>query len=206
MGFGYIENASKQITKLRDRVALLNHLEWIFANYRAGRRRRTAGTLGPRWPLLSHPFVFYIGKTWPSHGPNMAPFKSDVISVKNFKKIKNKFRVKFGARVKTKLQIVFTTINLIYPENLCLSVWLFAYFHSPFIQTTFYQSFVQIGACFNCSTPSKIKLSCLGEHYYHKILLLLLSTYTEVSHLLQGQQKKINYSAPIRDIELKFRR
>ena len=28
---------------------------------------------------------------------------------------------------------------------------------------------------------------------------------TEVSHLLQGQQKKINYSAPIRDIELKFR-
>merc|ERR1712112_646135 len=86
---------------------------------------------------------------------------------------------------------------------LCLSVWLFAYFHSPFIQTTFYQSFVQIGACFNCSTPSKKKLSCLGEHYYHKILLL--STYTEVSHLLQGQQKKINYSAPIRDIELKFR-
>merc|ERR1711954_271502 len=23
----------------------------------------------------------------------------------------------------------------------------------------------------NCSTPSKEKLSCLGEHYYHKILL-----------------------------------
>ena len=96
-------------------------MEWIFANYRAGRRRRTAVTLGPRWPLLSHPFVLYIGKTWPSHGPNMAHFKSDVISVKNFKKFKNEFRVKFGARVKIKLQIVFKTINFIYPENLCLS-------------------------------------------------------------------------------------
>ena len=62
------------MTKLRDRVALLNHLEWIFANYRAGRRRRTAVTLGARWPLLCHPFVLYIGKTWPSHGPNMAHF------------------------------------------------------------------------------------------------------------------------------------
>ena len=78
-------------------------------------------TLGARWPLLCHPFVLYIGKTWPSHGPNMAHFKSDVISVKNFKKFKNEFRVKFGARVKIKLQIVFKTINLIYPENLGLS-------------------------------------------------------------------------------------
>ena len=45
-------------------------------------------TLGARWPLLCHPFVLYIGKTWPSHGPNMVHFKSDVISVKNFKKLK----------------------------------------------------------------------------------------------------------------------
>ena len=81
----------------------------------------TVVTLGARWPLLCHPFVLYIGKTWPSHGPNMAHFKSDVISVKNFKKFKNEFRVKFGARVKIKLQIVFKTINFIYPENLCLS-------------------------------------------------------------------------------------
>ena len=88
---------------------------------RGGRWGWTAVTLGARWPLLCHPFVLYIGKTWPSHGPNMAHFKSDVISVKNFKKFKNEFRVKFGARVKIKLQIVFKTINFIYPENLCLS-------------------------------------------------------------------------------------
>ena len=79
------------MTKLRDRVALLNHLEWIFANYRAGRRRRTAVTLGARWPLLCHPFVLNIGKTWPSHGPNMVHFKSDVSSVKKLKKFKNAF-------------------------------------------------------------------------------------------------------------------
>merc|ERR1712112_520155 len=137
-------------------------------------------------------------QTWPIS--NLMSFLSKIL-----KNLKTHFKVKFLARVKIKLQIVFKTINLIYPENLCLSVWLFAYLHSQFMQTTFYQSFVQIGACLNCSTPSKKKLSCLGEHYYHKILLLLLSTYTEVSHLLQGQQKKINYSAPIRDIELKFR-
>ena len=58
----------------------------------------------------------------------------------------------------------------------------------------------------NCSTPSKIKLSCLGKHYYHKILwygtvLLLLLKLAIYS---QGQQKKINYSAPIRHIDLKF--
>merc|ERR1712112_343054 len=81
MGFGYIENASKQITKLRDRVALLYHLEWIFANYRAGRRRRTAVTLGPRWPLLSHPFVLYIVKTWPPS--NLMSFLSKIL--KNLK-------------------------------------------------------------------------------------------------------------------------
>ena len=52
-----MENGSKQITKLRDRVALLNHLEWIFANYRAGRWGWTAVTLGARWPLLCPPFV-----------------------------------------------------------------------------------------------------------------------------------------------------
>ena len=43
----------------------------------------------------------------------------------------------------------------------------------------------------NCSTPSKEKLSCLGEHYYHKILLsLYYSTYTEVSHLLPRPTEK----------------
>ena len=86
-----MENGSKQITKLRDRVALLNPLEWVFANYRAGRRRRTVVTLGARWPLLCHPFLLYIGKTCPFHGPNMARFKTDVISVKNFKNFKNAF-------------------------------------------------------------------------------------------------------------------
>jgi len=40
---------------------------------------------------------------------------------KILKNLKTHFRVKFGARVKIKLQIVFKTINLIYPENLCLS-------------------------------------------------------------------------------------
>ena len=59
-----MENGSKQITKLRDRVALLNPLEWVFANYRAGRRRRTVVTLGARWPLFCPPFVLYIDKTW----------------------------------------------------------------------------------------------------------------------------------------------
>ena len=77
--------------------------------------------LGARWPLLCHPFVLNIGKTWPSHGPNMVHFKSDVSSVKKLQKFKTHFRVKFGARVKIKLQIVFKTINLIYPENLGLS-------------------------------------------------------------------------------------
>ena len=62
-----------------------------FGGCRGGRWGWTVVTLGPRWPLLSHPFVLYIGKTWPSHGPNMAHFKSDVISVKNFKKFKNAF-------------------------------------------------------------------------------------------------------------------
>merc|ERR1711954_483629 len=94
---------------------------------------------------------------------------------------------------------------------ICLSVWLFAYLHSQFIQTTFHHSFVQIWACFNCSTPSKEKLSCLGEHYYHKILLLLLLLILILILILklaiysQGQKKKFNYSAPIKDIELKFR-
>ena len=62
-------------------------------------------------------------------GPNMAHFKSDVISVKNFKKFKNEFRVKFGARVKIKLQIVFKTINKLSParigsNKLCLIEYL----------------------------------------------------------------------------------
>merc|ERR1711954_367582 len=77
---------------------------------------------------------------------------------------------------------------------LCLSVWLFAHLHSQFIQTTFYQSFVQIGACFNCSTPSKDKLSCLGEHYnplsYYS---LLLSTLLCDNHLLLRPTEKQSY-------------
>merc|ERR1711954_573346 len=91
---------------------------------------------------------------------------------------------------------------------LCLSVWLFAYLHSHFIQTNFHHSFVQIWACFNCSTPSKEKLSCLGEHYYHKILLrygtVLLLLLLKLAIYSQGQQKKINYSATIKDNDLKF--
>ena len=59
----------------------------------------------------------------------------------------------------------------------------------------------------NFSTPSKEKLSCLGEHYYHKILLrygTVLLLLLKLAIYSQGQQKKINYSAPIRDIDLKF--
>ena len=50
-----------------------------------------------------------------------------------------------------------------------------------------------------CSTPSKIKLSCLGEHYYHKILHILLYYYyycTEVSHLLPRPTEKIQFLSP----------
>merc|ERR1711954_364795 len=82
---------------------------------------------------------------------------------------------------------------------LCLSVWLFAYLHSQCIQTTFHHSFVQIWACFNCSTPSKEKLSCLGEHYYHKILLLLLVVVVPlppVSHLLPRPTEKNQLLGP----------
>ena len=50
----------------------------------------------------------------------------------------------------------------------------------------------------NCSSPSKEKLSCLGEHYYHKILLVYLHEYEyeyEYHHQLAiyspGQQKKL---------------
>merc|ERR1712082_174638 len=53
-------------------------------------------------------------QTWPTS--NLMSFRSKIL-----KNLKNEFRVKFGARVKIKLQIVFKTINLIYPENLCLS-------------------------------------------------------------------------------------
>merc|ERR1712081_89332 len=85
---------------------------------------------------------------------------------------------------------------------LCLSVWLFAYLHSQFIQTNFYHSFVQISACFNCSTPSKEKLSCLGEPYYHKILFSTTYTTTtttittEVSHLLPRPTEKNQLLGP----------
>ena len=60
-------------------------------NISLGRWGWTVVTLGARWPLLCHPFVLNIGKTWPSHGPNMVHFKSDVSSVKKLKKFKNAF-------------------------------------------------------------------------------------------------------------------
>merc|ERR1712114_62644 len=47
---------------------------------------------------------------------NLMSFLSKIL-----KNLKTHFRIKFGARVKIKLQIVFKTINFIYPENLCLS-------------------------------------------------------------------------------------
>ena len=53
-------------------------------------------------------------QTWPTS--NLMSFLSKIL-----KNLKTHFRVKFGARVKIKLQIVFKTINFIYPENLCLS-------------------------------------------------------------------------------------
>ena len=37
---------------------------------------------------------------------------------KNLKNLKTHFWVKFGARVKIKLRIIFKTIDFIYPENL----------------------------------------------------------------------------------------
>ena len=46
---------------------------------------------GPGGLSFVTPFVLYIGKTCTSHGPNMVHFKSDVISVKKFKKLKNAF-------------------------------------------------------------------------------------------------------------------
>ena len=79
------------MTKLRDRVALLNNLEWIFANYRAGRRRRTVVTLGARWPLLCPPFGLDIGKTWTSHGLNIVQLNFQVISAKTLKNFENPF-------------------------------------------------------------------------------------------------------------------
>merc|ERR1712112_473360 len=118
MGFGYIENASKQIAKLRDRVALLNHLEWIFANYREGRRRRTAVTLGARWPLLCHPFVLCIGKTWPSS--NLMSFLSK-IKLGLFElipEISAQYLLWGPSMLHLKSDgITFKTIKFIYPEN-----------------------------------------------------------------------------------------
>ena len=62
---------------------------WIWSILVSGSLQRgpnwTVVTLGARWPLLSPPFVLYIGKTWTSHGPNMVQFNFQVISAKNFK-------------------------------------------------------------------------------------------------------------------------
>merc|ERR1712081_60412 len=80
--------------------------------------------------------------------------------------------------------------------------------HNWVLQGTGHDLFreIKIGEIAYCSTPSKIKLSCLGELYYHKILPLLLPAVIllKLAIYSQGQQKKFNYSAPIRDIELKF--
>ena len=46
-----------------------------------------------------------------------------------------------------------------------------------------------------CSTPSKIKLSCLGEHYYHKILLVV-QVIPPVSHLLPRPTEKYQLLGP----------
>ena len=68
---------------------------WIWSILVSGSLQRgpnwTVVTLGARWPLLSPPFVLYIGKTWTSHGPNMVQFNFQVISAKNFKIKKKPF-------------------------------------------------------------------------------------------------------------------
>merc|ERR1712112_342996 len=83
-----------------------------------GGRRQPSGPGG-----LS--FVTLLTLTLAKLGPLMVQTwsTSNLMSVlsKNKKNSKTHFRVKFGARVKIKLQIVFKTINLIYPENLGLS-------------------------------------------------------------------------------------
>ena len=38
-------------------------------------------TLLARLPLLEPPFVLYIGKSWPSHDPNMVHLKSNVMKI-----------------------------------------------------------------------------------------------------------------------------
>ena len=57
--------------------------------------------------------------------------------------------------------------------------------------------------CFqNCSTPSKEKLSCLGEHYYHKILVpwvvawVVVAWGLQVSHLLPRPTEKNELLGP----------
>ena len=62
----------------------------------------------------------------------------------------------------------------------------------------FYFTFYVLPNKHYCSTPSKEKLSCLGEHYYHKILLLQYTyTYTtEVSHLLPRPTEKNQLLGP----------
>ena len=37
--------------------------------------------LWARLPLLEPPFVLYVGKTWPTYGPNMVHLKSDDMKI-----------------------------------------------------------------------------------------------------------------------------
>ena len=60
-------------------------------------------------------------------------------------------------------------------------------------------------------TPAELcqMSSCSGEHYnpspyYYSLLYSTLPTLLAIAIYSPGQQKKFNYSAPIRDIELKF--
>ena len=77
--------------------------------------------LWARCPFLEPPLSFALAKfgplmvqTWPTS--NLMSFLSKIL-----KYLKTHFRIKFGARVKIEIQIVFKTINLISPENLGLS-------------------------------------------------------------------------------------
>ena len=66
----------------------------------------------------------------------------------------------------------------------CMAGWLGELVASWLIKKFFYGKevfvtpFIFIIICHNyCSTPSKEKLSCLGEHYFHKILYYIYYFY-----------------------------
>ena len=59
-------------------------------------------TLGARLPLLGPPFVLYIGKTWPSYGPNMVHLKSDIMKITYF--IQNQHLAMFKTSILPQVQ------------------------------------------------------------------------------------------------------